>query len=166
MRRAATAAALCLALAAAGCAGKDQAAYYQAQLEAIKAQKPLLVLKAQEGQEVRLSGLAELVLYLPAGGGGGPAIQPAGDPWAAVVKEGITGAAMLGGIWLGGQAAVALVDAVGRTAGHQITNSFNPAGQGGASFGTYGDGAATTNTTSDHHDTSDSYNDNSSAPAE
>jgi hypothetical protein len=97
----------------------DEALFYQVQAEAEKGRKPILVLVARDGQDISFTGLERLEVWGPNGGGG--AVKTYESQWAKALREwgGIFGA--LGGIYLGGQVAVDLANAVGQHAGHNVT---------------------------------------------
>ncbi|KIX15042.1 hypothetical protein [Dethiosulfatarculus sandiegensis] len=114
---------------ASGCASKEEKlAYYQANIEAAKHQKPLLLLEAKEGQDIQLKGVKSLVVYAPRSGG----ITQYRDEAAALAREGLGIAGTVAGIYFGGQVAVALADTVGKHSGknYSFTNSFNPSAPG------------------------------------
>lgn len=120
-------AALAALALAGGCIGSgDREAYYQAQLAAIQAQKPLLELEAHEGQMIELRGVKRLVVSAPPSGGG--QIQPLKDEWANVAINGVGVLGMAAGIYVAGEAAVSLADTVGKHAGHSLTVSGAGAG--------------------------------------
>ena len=122
-------------LLATGCASDSTIKmFYDNQLAAIQAQKPIFRIEGIPGQPIVMSGVSKIEAYMPSGAGNIPQFV---DPWAGVVKEGITGAAMLGGIYLGGQAAIGLVGEVGKVAGHNWT------GAPGMNYQTVGQGALT-----------------------
>ncbi len=116
-----------LALFLAGCAGdSDKQAYLNAQISALEKQKPLWELEAQEGQNIELKGVKKIAVY--AQGGGAGQIRALSSDWAPVVREGLGLLGMVGGIYFGGEQAVKLVEAVGKSAGAQISGSFNASG--------------------------------------
>jgi hypothetical protein len=118
-----------------GCASPEAYRnYLSAQSAAIKAQKPMLRIVAQEGQPI--TGLASIEVYGP-----GMSIQQEKDnEWARVVTSGLQVVGVVGGIVAAGQASQDLVTAVGglgikSTAidnssivndRHDIANSYNP----------------------------------------
>ena len=141
---------VCLALAA-GCASmEEKKAYYDANVQMAKLQKPLFLMKAKPGQHIELKGVEELAIYAPGQKGveqyKDEAIQAARD------AAGVIGA--IAGIYVGGEAAVRLVDAAGKAAGTRITDSFN--GGSGQSNVTWAPGNSTgdsnVNIPSDSHD--------------
>lgn len=68
--------------------------------------------------------------------------KPSTPAEAGIIKEGITGASMLAGLYVGGEAAIGLANAVGSHAGTQITDSFKTSGnQSGMRYG--GSGTST-----------------------
>lgn len=79
----------------AGCAGADYQRYLEAQTELIKAgQKPILVIKAQPGQQI--SGLESIEVNAPPSGGAGVAnLQPPRNEWANIVRD--IGVSAIGG---------------------------------------------------------------------
>lgn len=113
----------------AGCASKEEVlAYYQANLEAIKAQKPLVELEAQPGQEI--TGLKALRVYAPLAGGGRVAQHE--DPGWKVLGQGIGAAAAVGGAYVALDGANKIAGTVGAVAGHNSTSAtYAPSGQGG-----------------------------------
>ena len=118
-----------------GCATfEEKKLFYENQATALREQKPIFRITGIPGQNIVMSGVQSIEAYVPSGAGNIPQFV---DPWAGVVKEGITGAAMLGGIYLGGQAAIGLVGEVGKVAGHNWT------GAPGMNYQTVGQGALT-----------------------
>ena len=119
-----------------GCASTESyGRYLQAQSAAIKAQKPMLKITAQQGQAI--TGLASIEVY-----GQGMAIQQEKDnEWARVVTSGLQVVGVVGGIVAAGQASQDLVSAVG---GLGITSSVS--------------NINTDNRTYDTHAITDSYN--------
>ena len=125
--------ALVALVALAGCASKEEVmAYYQANLEAVKAQKPLVELEAQPGREI--TGLRALRVYAPHPGGG--RIFQHEDPGWKTLNQGIGAAAAVGGAWVALDGANKLAGTVGAAAGHNTNVNTNaptyaPSGQGG-----------------------------------
>lgn len=119
-----------------GCASTESyGRYLQAQSAAIKAQKPMLKITAQQGQAI--TGLASIEVYGP-----GMAIQQEKDnEWARVVTSGLQVVGVVGGIVAAGNASANLVDSV---AGLGITSSVS--------------NITTDNRTWDTHAITDSYN--------
>ncbi len=112
-----------------GCSSKEEVlAYYQANLEAIKAQKPLVELEAQPGQEI--TGLKALRVYAPQASGGRVAQHE--DPGWKVLGQGVGAAAAVGGAWVALDGANKLAGTVGAVAGHNTSApTYAPSGQGG-----------------------------------
>lgn len=147
---------VCLALAA-GCATmEEKKAYYDANVQMAKLQKPLLLMKAKPGEHIELKGVEELAVYAPGQRGvtqyKDEAIQAAKD------AAGVIGA--IAGVYVGGEAAVRLVEAAGRAAGNQFDNSFN--GGSGQSSVNWAPGNSTGDTgisvpSDSHDDNSDSH---------
>ncbi|MFH1061104.1 MAG: hypothetical protein V1797_20775 [Pseudomonadota bacterium] len=151
-----------LAVLAVGCASSEEKnAYLNAQLEALKLQKPLLYLKAKPGEQITLGGLEELAVYQPLGAGGGSLIRQHQNEWAPVAREGLGIIGTVGGIYYGGQVAVQLADSIGRTAGTHITGSFNNQGPQSPINYYVGQNGAPAQNVSDRHDAVDDH----SAPA-
>lgn len=147
----------------AGCAGADYQKYLEAQTEIIKAgQKPILVIKAQPGQQI--SGLESIEVNAPASGGAGVAnLQPPRNEWAAIVRD--VGVAAIGGY--SGVATTGLIvggvkslgDNIERsgTAGYShvqapgaVSTTTNTLSGTGAIGGGYTATTTTTNTTDSH----------------
>lgn len=146
------------ALLAAGCASTEEKnAYLNAQLEALKLQKPLLYLKAKPGEQITLGGLEELAVYQPLGAGGGSLIRQHQNEWAPVAREGLGIIGTVGGIYYGGQVAVQLADSIGRSAGAHITGSFNNSGPQSPINYYVGQGGAPAQHVSDRHDAVDDH---------
>lgn len=123
-----------LAVTLTGCASPEAYRnYLSAQSAAIKAQKPMLEIIAQEGQHI--TGLAAIRVYGP----GMSIQQERPSEWAAVATSGLQVLGVVGGIVAAGQASQDLVNAVGglgisSTAidnssivndRHDIANSYN-----------------------------------------
>ncbi|MCB2186927.1 MAG: hypothetical protein KQJ78_10950 [Deltaproteobacteria bacterium] len=126
---------LAVALGSLGClSAEERAAFYKAQIDYAAQQKPMIRMVAKEGEQITLAGVKEFEVYGP-----GNPMQQLHDEWAGVAKDGIgtvgaAGTSVLG-LYFGGEAAVALVDAAGRHAGTYFQNSFNPSGtQASAGF--------------------------------
>ena len=103
----------------AGCAGKEeQTAYMQAQLQALALQKPLLEIEGFKDQPIVFK---KLTVYAPGQG----QIQQYVDPWANVATNALGVLGAVGGIWVGGDAAVRLADTVGKHASAVYTHSYN-----------------------------------------
>lgn len=113
----------------AGCSSKEEVlAYYQAQLEAIKAQPPIVKLKAQPGQQI--TGLESLEVYAPQPGGGRVAQHE--DPGWKALGQGIGAAAAVGGAYVALDGANKIAGTVGAVAGHNTSApTYAPSGQGG-----------------------------------
>ncbi|MFZ5586956.1 MAG: hypothetical protein ACOZHQ_13630 [Thermodesulfobacteriota bacterium] len=152
-----------LAMPAAGCASAEEKnAYLNAQLEALKLQKPILLLKARPGEQITLAGVEELSVHQPLGGAGGAGlIRQHQSEWAPVAREGLGLIATVGGIYYGGQVAVQLADSIGRSAGAHISGSFNNAGAQSPLSYYVGQNGAPAQNVSDRHDSVDDH----SAPA-
>lgn len=152
----------CMALMA-GCAGADYQKYLEAQTELIKAgQKPILVIKAQPGQQI--SGLESIEVNAPSSGGAGVAnLQPPRNEWAGIVRD--VGVAAIGGY--AGVATTGLIvggvkslgDNIERsgTAGYShvqapgaVSTTTNTLSGTGAIGGGYTATTTTTNTTDSH----------------
>ncbi|WP_449246448.1 hypothetical protein [Desulfarculus baarsii] len=134
----------------AGCASfEEKQAYYNANVEMAKAQRPLLLLRAKPGEQITLAGVEELAVYAPGGGG----VAQYRDESIAAAKDAAGLIGTVAGIYFGGEAAVALVDAVGRHAGTQITGSLNGSGQSPIIYAPGNSTGDTTVTPSDRHDT-------------
>jgi len=113
-----------------GCASSEgYARYLQAQSAAIKAQKPMLRIVAQEG--VAITGLASIEVFGP-----GMSIQQEREnEWARVATSGLNVLGVVGGIVAAGKASEDLVKAVGGlgmsttltniTTDNSITDSYN-----------------------------------------
>ena len=134
--------AICLTSLFTGCASTESyGRYLSAQSAAIKAQKPMLEILAQEGQAI--TGLKAIRVYGP-----GMTVQQEKDnEWARVVTSGLQVVGVVGGIVAAGNASENLVNAVG---GLGISSSV----------------INTDNRTTDRHDIANSYNpiDNTSVP--
>lgn len=113
----------------AGCSSKEEVlAYYQANLEAIKAQPPIVKLKAQPGQQI--TGLESLEVYAPQPGGGRVAQHE--DPGWKVLGQGVGAAAAVGGAYVALDGANKIAGTVGAVAGHNTSApTYAPSGQGG-----------------------------------
>jgi len=113
----------------AGCSSKEEVmAYYQAQLEAIKAQPPIVKLKAQPGQQI--TGLESLEVYAPQASGGRVAQHE--DPGWKVLGQGVGAAAAVGGAYVALDGANKIAGTVGAVAGHNTSApTYAPSGQGG-----------------------------------
>ncbi|MCA1988701.1 MAG: hypothetical protein LDL07_06080 [Desulfarculus sp.] len=149
---------LLLAILAAGCAsGEEKAAYLNAQLEALRLQKPILELRAQPGQQIELKGVEALLVHAPLGGGGGGLVRQHQNEWAPVAREGLGILGVVGGIYFAGEKAVQLAETVGKSAGTHISGSFN--NQGAQSPISYyvGPGGAPSQGVSDRHDSTDDH---------
>jgi|GEM_PF-2765161 len=150
---------LMAALLTAGCAsGEEKAAYLNAQLEALKLQKPILELRAQPGQQIELKGVEALLVHAPLGGGNGNGlVRQHQNEWAPVAREGLGILGVVGGIYFAGEKAVQLAETVGKSAGTQISGSFNNSGgQSPVSFYA-GQGGAPSQVISDRHDSTDDH---------
>lgn len=148
----------------AGCAGADYQKYLEAQTELIKAgQKPILVIKAQPGQQI--SGLDSIEVNAPSGGPGVASLQPPRSEWAGVVRD--VGVAALGaasgvattGLIVGGVKSLGNNIEHGSTAGYPhvqapgavstTTNTVSGTGAIGGGYTTTT--TSTTSTTTDNH---------------
>ncbi|MCA1987618.1 MAG: hypothetical protein LDL07_00530 [Desulfarculus sp.] len=146
-------------LAVSGCAtSEEKTAFLNAQLEALKMQKPLLELRAKAGEQIELRGVESLAVYAPLGGGnGGGLVRQHQNEWAPVAREGLGILGVVGGIYFAGEKAVQLADVVGRNAGTHITGSFNNTG-GQSPISYYvGQGGAPSQGVSDSHDSTDDH---------
>ncbi len=156
---------LLAAVLAAGCASSEEkTAYLNAQLEALKLQKPILELRAKAGESIELKGVEALLVHAPLdGGNGGGLVRPHQNEWAPVAREGLGILGVVGGIYFAGEKAVQLAEVVGRNAGAQITGSFNNSG-GQSPISYYvGQGGAPSQGVSDRHDSSDDHSQAESA---
>lgn len=149
---------LMAALLTAGCASSEEkTAYLNAQLEALKLQKPILELRAKPGESIELKGVEALLVHAPLGGGAGGQIRQHQNEWAPVAREGLGILGVVGGIYFAGEKAVQLAEVVGKNAGTQITGSFNNSGgQSPVSFYA-GQGGAPSQGVSDRHDSTDDH---------
>ncbi len=107
---------LFLPISLVGCASTDYNAYLAAQSEAnrqaLEAQKPLIRITAQPGQQI--TGLASVEVYAPQQA---PVIQQAKpNEWASVVGQALGVFGTVGGIVAAGNAAVNLSKSVGNAA--------------------------------------------------
>ncbi len=134
-----------------GCATmEEKKAYYDANVQMAKLQKPLLLIRAKQGQHIELKGVEELAVYAP----GEKGVAQYRDEAIAAARDaaGVIGA--IAGIYVGGEAAVRLVDAAGKAAGTHISGSFN--GGSGQSSVNWAPGNSTGDTSistpSDSHD--------------
>lgn len=148
---------LCVIGLLAGCSTSgDYQAYLAAQTaanrQASEAQKPLVKLTAQPGQQI--TGLASLEVYTPVQAQQIQQARP--NEWAAVVSQGLSVVGTVGGIVAAGRASVDLATAVGTsaTAGYKYVQA--PA----ANVTTTTDASMTTTTT-----TTSTVGDNSGANA-
>lgn len=140
-----------------GCATmEEKKAYYDANVQMAKLQKPLFLMRAKAGQNIELKGVEEIAIYAP----GEKGVTQYRDESIAAARDaaGVIGA--IAGIYVGGEAAVRLVDAAGRAAGTQISNSFN--GGSGQSSVNWAPGNSTGDTSisvpsDSHDDNSDSH---------
>ncbi|MCA1905929.1 MAG: hypothetical protein LDL11_04985 [Desulfarculus sp.] len=146
-------------LLTAGCAsGEEKAAYLNAQLEALRLQKPLLELRAKPGEQIELKGVEALLVHAPLGGGsGGGLVRQHQNEWAPVAREGLGILGVVGGIYFAGEKAVQLAETVGKSAGTHISGGFN--NSGGQSPVSYyvGQGGAPSQGVSDRHDSVDDH---------
>ncbi len=146
-------------LLAAGCAGtQERVAYMQAQLKALemqlKGRKPILVIEAMPGQELKITGLKRLAVYAPRSTNpGSPLIKQYRDPWANVVTNGLGVVGAVAGIYVGGQAAVELADTVGRHAGVHISDALKTTGTNSPVGYTTGGGTGGSTITDSHNTT-------------
>jgi hypothetical protein len=151
---------LCLVLlgtALSGCAtAEEKQAYMNAQLDALKLQKPLLLLRAKSGESIELRGVEELAVHAPVNAQNG-LIRQHQSEWAPVLREGLGIIGTVGGIYYGGQAAVQLADSIGRSAGTHINGSFNPSGPQSPINYYVGQGGSPGQTVSDRHDSVDDH---------
>lgn len=107
---------LVLCLGAAGCASKEEVmAYYQANIEKAKAQKPYFQMEAQPGQQI--TGLKSITVYPP----NGPGVPQFVDPGWAVAGQAIGGAAAVAGAKVVIDGAEKIAGTVGAVAGHNQT---------------------------------------------
>jgi type IV pilus biogenesis protein CpaD/CtpE len=119
-----------------GCASPDAYRHYlSAQSAAIKAQKPMLEIVAQDGQAI--TGLKSIRVY----GNSMSIQQERPSEWAQVATSGLQVLGVVGGIVAAGQASQDLVSAVG---GLGVSSSIVT--------------TTTDNRTSDRHDIANSYN--------
>jgi len=114
-----------VALLVAGCGTTGDykayiAAQQQANAQSAANRKPLVLITAEPGQPI--IGLSRIEVYTPEAA---PVIQQARpSEWASVVNNGLSILGTLGGIKLGGDAAIGAIDAVGKAAnyGYQFVN--------------------------------------------
>lgn len=141
----------------AGCATmEEKKAYYDANVQMAKLKKPLLLMKAKPGEQIVLKGVEELAVYAP----GEKGVAQYRDEAIAAARDaaGVIGA--IAGVYVGGEAAVRLVEAAGRAAGTRIEGSFN--GGSGQSSVNWAPGNSTGDTgisvpSDSHDDNSDSH---------
>ena len=101
-----------------GCASSGEyrdylTAQHAANELAMKEQKPLFRLTAQDGQAI--TGLKSIEIYTPQAPTQIQQARP--SEWAGVIGQGLSVVGALGGVYLGGQAATNLADSVGRSSG-------------------------------------------------
>jgi len=110
----------------AGCASPGYKDYLTAQADAnrhaLEGQKPLVKLVAQPGQPI--TGLASLEVYAPQSA---PVIQQSRpNEWATVMQTGFSVLGTLGGIKLGGDAAIGLAGEIRQAGTHGYSYIQNP----------------------------------------
>lgn len=145
-----------------GCASTESysrylAAQSQATSAAMKSQKPILKITAQQGQAI--TGLASIEVY---GQASMPIIQQERpSEWAAVAQSGLQVLGVVGGVVAAGRAAEALSDSVGAASNHGYQYVQSPGAVTTTSTFSAADSHAV-----DSHNTSNSNNpiDNTSVP--
>ncbi len=129
---------LALALAASGCASKQEVlAYYEAQVKAAQAKaaveaarKPLLMIQAKDGEDISFTGVKAFIVYAPThDDGSGWTVRQHKDPAYSVGTTVLGIAAGVAGLYLSGQNMVDLANAVGAHAGHNTTIGGDWTGQ-------------------------------------
>lgn len=100
-----------------GCATTQQEqAYYEAAVQMQIAQKPLVKITAQPGQNIVLSGVAEFAVY----GAAGTHLVQYVDPSIGLARDVIVGVTGLGSVFLGLYGAEQIVRATGDIAGRNV----------------------------------------------
>lgn len=140
----------------------DYQAYINAQATAIAQHqpKPLLVLEAHDGQAI--TGLKRVEVNMP---GSAPVIQQAREnEWARVLDRALGVVGTIGGVYVGGKAAVGLAKAVGEAAkvpaapqpniSYSYTDSYNETGD----YSGAGSGVTNTTTNNSYNPISNAYN--------
>lgn len=146
-----------------GCASTESysrylAAQSQATSAAMKSQKPLLKIIAQQGQAI--TGLASIEVY---GQAAMPTFQQERpSEWAAVAQSGLQVLGVVGGVIAGGRAAEDLANAVGKHANYGYQYIQAPGATTTSTLTT----STTDSRTFDSHNISSSYNpvDNAGTP--
>jgi len=120
--------ALILPLLLAGCAGGDQAlraSIAGANIDLVKAQAQAYALPIVE-LEVPQSGGESLKIILRNPVASPTQVTMPDDPWARVADRAMGVAGSLGGIWLGGEAAIGIVSETGKAIGGALQTAPAP----------------------------------------